>query len=141
MAKLPSEESLSRVRKLVEVYCKKTGTTTHPEKEVTELVVLGLARHRDELGKPLCPCRFYPDKKEEVRHRTWICPCDDMQIYKYCHCLLFVNENGEPITDYLHEDHEGKRIHGQVPDPTPHLGRPLRDKAEEREKERSERPS
>jgi ferredoxin-thioredoxin reductase catalytic chain len=141
MAKLPSEESLSRVRKLVEVYCKKTGTTTHPEKEVTELVVLGLARHLDELGKPLCPCRFYPDKREEVRHRTWICPCDDMQIYKYCHCLLFVNENGEPVTEHLPEDHEGKRIHGQVPDPTPHLGRPLRGKAEEREKERRERPS
>jgi len=44
-----------------------------------------LARHADELGKPLCPCRFYPDKNEEVKHRTWICPCDDMHIYKYCH--------------------------------------------------------
>jgi hypothetical protein len=69
--KRPSDQSLSRVRKLVEVYCRKTGTTTHPEKEVTELVVLGLAGHIDELGKPLCPCRFYPDKKEEARHRTW----------------------------------------------------------------------
>ena len=64
-----------------------------------------------------------------------------MQIYKYCHCLLFVNENGDPVTEHLPEDHEGKRIHGQVPDPTPHLGRPLRGKAEEREKERRERPS
>ncbi len=142
MAKLPpSEESVSRARKLVEGYCKKSGTTTHPEKEVTELVVLGLARHMDELGKPLCPCRFYPDKNEEVKHRTWICPCDDMQIYKYCHCLLFVNANGQPITEHLPADHEGRGIHGLVPDPTPHLGRPLRDKAEEREKERRERPS
>jgi hypothetical protein len=52
-----------------------------------------------------------------------------------------VNENGEPITEHLPEDHEGKGIHGNVPDPTPHLGRPLRDKAEEREKERRDRPS
>jgi ferredoxin-thioredoxin reductase catalytic chain len=141
MPKLPSEESLSRVRKLVDVFCRKSGTTTHPEKEVTELVVLGLARHVDELGKPLCPCRFYPDKKEEVKHRTWICPCDDMQIYKYCHCLLFVNQEGKPITEYLPEEHEGRGIHRLVPDPTPGQGRALMDKAQEREKERRERPS
>jgi len=24
-----------------------------------------------------------------------------MQIYKYCHCLLFVNAEGLPITEYL----------------------------------------
>ncbi len=110
MPKPPSEGSLSRMRKLVEVFCKKSGTTTHPDKEVTELVVLGLAGNVDDLGKPLCPCRFYPDKKEEVRHRTWLCPCDDMQIYKYCHCLLFVNQEGQPITEYLPENHEGRGI-------------------------------
>ncbi len=141
MPKPPSEGSLSRMRKLVEVFCKKSGTTTHPDKEVTELVVLGLARNVDDLGKPLCPCRFYPDKKEEVRHRTWICPCDDMQIYKYCHCLLFVDQEGQPITEHLPESHEGRAIYGLVPDPTPGQGRALKDKAEEREKERRERPS
>jgi ferredoxin-thioredoxin reductase catalytic chain len=89
----------------------------------------------------LCPCRFYPDKREEIKHRTWICPCDDMQIYKYCHCLLFVNEQGQPVTEHLPEGHEGRAIHGIVPDPTPGKGRALRDQAEEREKERKERPS
>jgi ferredoxin-thioredoxin reductase catalytic chain len=64
-----------------------------------------------------------------------------MQIYKYCHCLLFVNEAGQPVTEYLPEDHEGRAIHGVVRDPTPDLGRPLRHKAAEREKERRERPS
>jgi ferredoxin-thioredoxin reductase catalytic chain len=64
-----------------------------------------------------------------------------MQIYKYCHCLLFVNEKGQPITEYLPEGHEGRAIHGVVPDPTPQHGRPLRQKAAEREKERRERPS
>jgi ferredoxin-thioredoxin reductase catalytic chain len=141
MSKQPTEASLARIWRLVESYCRKSGTVTHPEKAVTESVVLGLALNLDDLGRPLCPCRFYPDKKEEVLHRTWICACDDMQIYKYCHCLLFVNEQGQPITEYLPEDHEGRQIHGVVPDPTPGEGRPLRDQAQEREKERRERPS
>jgi ferredoxin-thioredoxin reductase catalytic chain len=136
-----TEQSLQRIRKFVEKYCEKSGTTTHPDPEVTEAVVQGLAYHLDTLGKPLCPCRFYPDKKEEATHRTWICACDDMQIYKYCHCLLFVNKEGLPITEYLPEDHDGRKCYGIVKDPTPAQGRALRDKAAEREKERKERPS
>ncbi|MBZ5532870.1 MAG: ferredoxin:thioredoxin reductase [Acidobacteriia bacterium] len=141
MSDKATEQSLQRIRKFVEKYCEKSGTTTHPDPEVLECVVVGLAKHLDTLGKPLCPCRFYPDKKEEITHRTWICACDDMQIYKYCHCLLFVNKDGLPITEYLPEDHDGRKAYGLVPDPTPDKGRALRDKAAEREKERKERPS
>lgn len=136
-----SEEALQRLRRFVEKYCEKSGTTTHPDKDVTEVVVRGLAHHMDTLGKPLCPCRFYPDKKEEAKHRTWICACDDMQIYKYCHCLLFVDAEGRPITEYLPDDHEGRKTYGLVKDPTPDKGRALRNMAAEREKERKERPS
>ena len=132
---------MKRMRKFVEKYCEKSGTTVHPDKEVTESVILGLAKNQDDLGRPLCPCRFYPDKQAEVKHRTWICACDDMQVYKYCHCLLFVNEEGMPITEYLPEEHEGRAAYGLVKDPTPDKGRPLRDKAEEREQERKDRPS
>ena len=134
-------EQIDKMRNFVEKYCEKSGTSTHPDKSVTEAVVLGLAHHRQTLGKPLCPCRFYPDKQEEVKHRTWICACDDMQIYKYCHCLLFVTPEGLPITEYLPEDHDGRAAYGLVKDPTPEKGRALRDKAAEREKERKERPS
>src|SRR5215470_20229406 len=139
----PAEKSASlvKIRNFVEKYCEKSGTTTHPDAEVTEAVILGLADNLANLGRPLCPCRFYPDKKEEVKHRTWICACDDMQIYKYCHCLLFVNAEGKPITEYLPEDHEGRKTYGVVPDPTPDKGRALRNQAEAREKERKERPS
>lgn len=136
-----SEESLQKLRRFVEKYCEKSGTATHPDKDVTEAVVRGLAHHMDTLGKPLCPCRFYPDKKEEAKHRTWICACDDMQIYKYCHCLLFVDQQGRPITEYLPEDHDGRKTYGLVRDPTPDKGRALRNMAAEREKERKERPS
>jgi ferredoxin-thioredoxin reductase catalytic chain len=141
MSLTASEESLQRLRRFVEKYCEKSGTSTHPDKDVTEAVVRGLAHHMDTLGKPLCPCRFYPDKKEEAKHRTWICACDDMQIYKYCHCLLFVDAQGLPITEYLPEDHDGRKTYGLVKDPTPDKGRALRNMAEEREKERKERPS
>ena len=137
----PSEKSLQRVQGLIDGFTRKSGTSLHPDPEITEAVKVGLARHVDELGRPLCPCRFYPDKTEEIRHRTWICPCDDMQIYKYCHCLLFVTEEGLPVTEYLPEDHEGRQIYGEVKDPTPERGRALKHKAAEREKERKERPS
>jgi ferredoxin-thioredoxin reductase catalytic chain len=141
MSLTASEESLQRLRRFVEKYCEKSGTSTHPDKDVTEAVVRGLAHNMDTLGKPLCPCRFYPDKKEEAKHRTWICACDDMQIYKYCHCLLFVDAQGRPITEYLPEDHDGRNTYGLVKDPTPDKGRALRNNAAEREKERKERPS
>lgn len=141
MADQPSEKSLTKVHKLVENLTKKSGTFTHPDPTITEAVVLGLAKHIDDLGKPLCPCRFYPDKQAEVQHRTWICGCDDMQVYKYCHCLLFVNEEGLPITEHLPDGHEGKEMYGVVSDPMPDKGRPLRHKAAEREEERKNRPS
>ena len=141
MADQPSEKATQRMRVFVEKFCEKSGGFTHPDPNVTEQVILGLAKNIDELGRPLCPCRFYPDKKEETTHRTWICACDDMQIFKYCHCLLFVDKEGLPITEYLPEEHEGRRMYGLVKDPEPDKGRPLRDKWQEREDERKQRPS
>lgn len=138
--KNPTEQSQKRVKQLVKIFCEKSGTVTHPDPLVTEGVELGLAYHMDIVGKPLCPCRFYPDKQEEIKHRTWICPCDDMQIYKYCHCLLFTNKEGMPITEYLPEGHDGKS-YGIIKDPTPEKGRALRSQEAKREEERKNRPS
>ena len=126
----PSEKSIKRMRIYVEKYMQKTGTSGHPDNEVTEAVILGLANNVDEVGRPLCPCNFYPDKKAEVeRSREWMCACDEMKKWKYCHCLLFVNPEGMPITEYLPEDHEGRQSYGLVKDPTPGKGRELKDKA------------
>ncbi len=125
--KEPSPKSLERMRTFVRKYNEKTGTTTHPKAEVTDSVVHGLASHLDELGKPLCPCNFYPDKKTEATSRRWICACDEMKRWKYCHCLLFVRADGLPITEYLPADHEGRQIYGLVTDPTPDKGRESRD--------------
>lgn len=123
-----------------EKFAEKSGTHLHPDRFITEGVVLGLASNIDRYGRPLCPCNFYPEKatagsdgapdlylprEEEVKRRTWICACDEMQVYKYCHCLLFVDEDGMPITEYLPEGHEGREIYGEVKDPTPDKGRAL----------------
>ena len=81
----PSEKAMRKMRNFVEKYCEKSGTVTHPDPMVSDAVIVGLAKHVDDLGRPLCPCRFYPDKQEETKYRTWMCACDDMQIYKYCH--------------------------------------------------------
>jgi len=52
-----------------------------------------------------------------------------------------VKEDGKPITEYLPDEHPGKQSYELVKDPTPELGRQFKDKAEERELERKERPS
>jgi ferredoxin-thioredoxin reductase catalytic chain len=125
MAQEPTPQSLERIRKYVEKYRAKTGTTSPPMTEIAEAVMKGLALHLDQLGKPLCPCVFYPDKQQELAEhgRRWVCACDEMKRYKYCHCLLFVTPEGLPITEYLPEDHEGQTTYGLVLDPTPAQGR------------------
>jgi ferredoxin-thioredoxin reductase catalytic chain len=125
----PSEKNLNKMRIYAEKFAEKSGTYLHPDHSVTDVVVEGLARHIEEVGKPLCPCNFYPDKAGEAKLRRWICACDEMQIYKYCHCLLFVNPEGLPITEHLPDDHEGRQIYGLVKDPYPEKGRALRHKA------------
>lgn len=121
----PKPETLKKMENFAKNFAEKSGTVVNPNKEAAEAVINGLAAHVDELGKPLCPCNFYPDKQEEIKKRRWICACNEMQIFKYCHCLLFTTEEGLPITEYLPEWHEGRQIYGLVKDPTPDKGRAL----------------
>lgn len=126
----PSAESLEKMWRYARKFAEKSGTVFHPDPEVTEAVINGLSAHVDELGRPLCPCNFYPDKAAEAKQRRWICACDEMQMFKYCHCLLFVREDGLPITEHLPADHEGRQAYGLVTDPTPGQGCALRHRAE-----------
>jgi ferredoxin-thioredoxin reductase catalytic chain len=121
----PTEASIQRIRNYVEKYWQKSGTVGHPDSAVTETVMKGLAANLEEIGRPLCPCNFYPDKKKELAEngRRWLCACDEMKQWKYCHCLLFVTPEGLPITEYLPEDHDGRTTYGLVLDPAPMKGR------------------
>ena len=80
-----SQKNLDKMWKFVRTFANKSGTYLHPQEEITEFLVIGLAKHIDEVGRPLCPCNFYEDKAEEAKSSEWICPCEEMQRWKYCH--------------------------------------------------------
>ena len=89
----PAAATLQKIGKYVSRYRAKSGTTAHPDPQVTEGVVPGLAANMEQVGRPLCPCNFSPDKQAEVDgNREWVCACDEMKQFKFCHCLLFVTE-------------------------------------------------
>src|SRR5215475_14745274 len=79
----PSAANIDKMWAYARKYAEKSGTSLHPDRAVTETVVTGLARHIEQVGKPLCPCNFYPDPAAEAKQRRWICACDEMQKYKY----------------------------------------------------------
>jgi len=119
----PTKKTLTLIRNYVKKNCERTGLNLHPMPEVSEAVITGLAMHMDDLKRPLCPCRFYPDKEEAVKEHKRLCPCVDMKEYKYCHCLLFVNAEGNPVTEHLPEEHNGREVYGNIVDPAPERGR------------------
>ncbi len=80
-----SEKNLAKMRKFVENFAVKSGAPLHPQADITEFLVIGLAKNIDEVGKPLCPCMFFEDKQVEIEQKFWICPCEEMQRWKYCH--------------------------------------------------------
>jgi ferredoxin-thioredoxin reductase catalytic chain len=121
----PAEESVRKISRYVEHYRAKSGTMAHPDPSVAEAVIRGLAANLEEIGRPLCPCNYYPNKQTELEEhgRRWVCPCEEMKNWKFCHCLLFVTPEGLPITEYLPEGHDGRSTYGLVLDPTPLKGR------------------
>jgi len=88
-------ESLQAMQKFSETYAKRTGTFFCSDLSITAVVIEGLARHKDEYGAPLCPCRHYDDKEAEVSSAYWNCPCVPMRERKECHCMLFLTEDNE----------------------------------------------
>lgn len=87
--------SLEVMRKFSEVYAERTGTFFCTDLSVTSVVIEGLAKHKDDYGFPLCPCRHYGDKEKEVKSAYWNCPCVPMRERKECHCMLFLKPDNE----------------------------------------------
>ncbi|HAA26352.1 MAG TPA: ferredoxin--nitrite reductase [Cyanobacteria bacterium UBA8553] len=94
-SKLSSEKNLEAMKNFSETYAKRTGTYFCVDPSVTAVVIEGLAKHKDELGAPLCPCRHYEDKEAEVKAAYWNCPCIPMRERKDCHCMLFLTPDNE----------------------------------------------
>nr|YP_009314468.1 Ferredoxin thioreductase subunit b [Liagoropsis maxima]SCW22722.1 Ferredoxin thioreductase subunit b [Liagoropsis maxima] len=95
MSEKQNLNSLEAMRKFSEAYAKRTGTFFCVDTSVTAVVVEGLAKHKDNYGAPLCPCRHYEDKQAEVQAAYWNCPCVPMRERKECHCMLFLLPNNE----------------------------------------------
>lgn len=93
--KLSNEKTLEAMKNFSETYAKRTGTYFCVEPSVTAVVIEGLAKHKDELGAPLCPCRHYEDKEAEVKAAYWNCPCIPMRERKECHCMLFLTPDND----------------------------------------------
>jgi ferredoxin-thioredoxin reductase catalytic chain len=91
----PTMQSLQAMQKFSETYAKRTHTFFCSDLAITAVVIEGLARHKDEYGSPLCPCRHYDNKNEEVFSTYWNCPCVPMRERKECHCMLFLTEDSE----------------------------------------------
>lgn len=94
-SKLSSDKSLEAMKHFSETYAKRTSTYFCVDPSVTAVVIEGLAKHKDELGAPLCPCRHYEDKEAEVKAAYWNCPCIPMRERKECHCMLFLTSDNE----------------------------------------------
>ncbi|GAP93562.1 ferredoxin thioredoxin reductase catalytic beta subunit [Leptolyngbya sp. NIES-2104] len=90
-----TEKHLEAMRHFSEQYAKRTGTYFCVDPGVTAVVIEGLAKHKDELGSPLCPCRHYEDKEAEVAAAYWNCPCVPMRERKECHCMLFLTPDND----------------------------------------------
>lgn len=88
-----TEASLEAMRKFSEKYAENTNTYFCSDLSITAVVIEGLAKHKDELGAPLCPCRHYEDKEAEAKAAYWNCPCVPMRERKECHCMLFLTED------------------------------------------------
>jgi ferredoxin-thioredoxin reductase catalytic chain len=86
---------LDSMKQFVENYAKSTETFFCHDLEVTESVVLGLAKNKELFGAPLCPCRYYDNKEDEISLAYWNCPCVPMRERKECHCMLFLTADNE----------------------------------------------
>ena len=97
-----SEKSLDAMRNFAETYAKRTDTYFCSDLSITAVVIEGLAKHKETLGAPLCPCRHYEDKEAEVKSTYWNCPCVPMRERKECHCMLFLT----PDNDFAGKEQE-----------------------------------
>jgi len=77
-------------------YADKKGFILNPDEEMLNIVIDGLTRNRNELGRQYCPCRIITGDKGE--DKNIICPCvyheEEINNNGSCHCGLFFKNNG-----------------------------------------------
>jgi ferredoxin-thioredoxin reductase catalytic chain len=93
--KIVNKKIIDSMKLFAENYAKSTHTFFCSNFEVTESVIQGLSKNKELLGVPLCPCRYYDNKEDEVSLAYWNCPCVPMRERKECHCMLFLTSENE----------------------------------------------
>jgi len=86
---------IDSMKQFAESYAKSTDTFFCSDLDVTDSVIQGLAANKETYGAPLCPCRYYDNKEDEISIAYWNCPCVPMRERKECHCMLFLTPENE----------------------------------------------
>jgi ferredoxin-thioredoxin reductase catalytic chain len=95
LSKRITSDNFKIMHKFSEIYAKKTNTFFCIDQSITAIVIIGLTKHKDDYGAPLCPCRHYENKRIEIDSAYWNCPCVPMRERKECHCMLFLEKDNE----------------------------------------------
>lgn len=90
-----SSKVLDSMIMFAESYAKSTNTYFCSDLGITHAVISGLAENKEQFGAPLCPCRYYDNKEDEISLAYWNCPCVPMRERKECHCMLFLELESE----------------------------------------------
>jgi ferredoxin-thioredoxin reductase catalytic subunit len=96
---MSSQEFLNEMEKtkqFTDKVCKQFGFVYHPNEDVNEGVLMGLARHKMLYGKRFCPC-FMVVEDEAGKPKSAddrICPCKPALEHEIpdegkCHCGIF----------------------------------------------------
>ena len=120
-----SDKSLEKMWKFVTKFAEKSGTYLHPQREITEFLVIGLAKHVDDLGRPLCPCNFYGGQargSEALDVDLRLRGDAEVQVLPLTALLQFGRSSDHRAPP---PDHEGREIYGLIEDPHPDKGRAL----------------
>ncbi|MDD5405649.1 MAG: ferredoxin-thioredoxin reductase catalytic domain-containing protein [Sulfurovaceae bacterium] len=88
-------EEIEKTKQFTYKVCSQFGFVHHPNEDVNEGVIMGLARHKMLYGKRFCPCFMVIE--ENGMHKSAdnrICPCKpalDREIPEEgkCHCGIF----------------------------------------------------
>lgn len=96
---MSSEEFLNEIEKtkrFTEKVNKQFGWVPHPNHDVNEGVIMGLARHKMLYGKRFCPCYMVieDDNGKHVSADNRTCPCKtaiekEVPEDGMCHCGIF----------------------------------------------------
>ena len=92
---LVSFKVLDSMKQFAESYAQATNSYFCQDLEVTQSVIFGLSKNKEQFGSPLCPCRYYDKKEDEIQIAYWNCPCVPMRERKECHCMLFLPATNE----------------------------------------------